>query len=130
MPQDTDIRARATEAVKSVEAGVKRTVDKVGGAARTSLSDTEMLIRRYPLESVATALVAGAALAILVSRATESRHSTLGDVRDRISRTVHDGAHSVLPAFERMVDAVSSMSPRDGVLDKLASLGRSLGIVR
>lgn len=91
------------------------------------------LINRHPIEATAIALLAGVGLALLISqgrrpsrRSSEQSWFDPSTAAENAMSSVRSTASPVLPAVERMVEAVADMSSRSAPIDRVVEMWRSL----
>lgn len=100
-------------------------------------------IRSHPLPAIAVAAIVGAAVAIALTPA--SRHSrsaplpawapdgtrtNFGEMAQELQRTASTNGSSLLSAFERVVDAVSTIDPKSSLTPTLEKAGAWLTSMR
>ncbi len=96
------------------------------------MSSISALISRHPIEAAALALLAGAGLAILISKSGDNQKSSNatryndGSTADDLMSSARSAVSPILPAVERMVEAVADMGVNSGPFDRVVQMWRSL----
>jgi len=141
-----DLASLVAEVAQVVEARAMQAKDATVEAVDTGLGATRECIRSYPVASIATATVIGAALATLLVPSRPQRSGvarlrawapdiTRADLREmagELQRTASRNLNgsSLLPTFERVVDSVSSIDPKTTLTPALEKAGSWLSSLR
>jgi ElaB/YqjD/DUF883 family membrane-anchored ribosome-binding protein len=124
---------------------LQQRAEQVREAAASGVEFAQTTIRRHPIETLAAATAAGALVAVLLTRPTHragyaSRfgamagsglsRADLSHFADRIGRSMKHSAAPVMPAVERMMEAVTNFQPTASAggipWDRLTSLWRTI----
>ena len=141
------VRADLARLVADVTSVVAARASQVGGAAveggEAGVDFARDTIRSHPIPAVALAAVAGAAIAVLMvpssrqprsgrlaERASDLTRTSFGDMAQGLQRSASSTGSSLLSAFERVVESVSSIDPQSSITPTLEKAASWLGSLR
>ena len=137
----SDLAALVAEVKRVAEARASQVKDAAIDGAEASVDFARDTIRSHPIPAIAIAAVVGAAIAVALTPAVQKPRSrladwapditrtNLGEMAQGIQRSASSTGSSLLSAFERVVNSVSTIDPKSSLtptLEKAAAWLNSL----
>ena len=137
-----DLAALVAEVKRVAEARASQVKDAAIDSAEAGVDYARDTIRSHPIPAIAIAAVVGAAIAValtpavqkprlrMVDWAPDITRANLGEMAQGIQRSASSTGSSLLSAFERVVDSVSTIDPKSSLTPTLEKAGAWLSSLR
>lgn len=138
-----DLAALVADVKKVVEARASQVKHATIEGAETGAEFARDKIRAHPIPAIAIAAIVGAAIAVALTPAPhrsrtarlgdwspDITRASLGDMAQGLPRSASSNGASLLSAFERVVDSVSTIDPKSSLTPTLEKAGAWLNSMR
>lgn len=137
-----DLVTLVADVKRVVEARASQVKDAAIDGAEAGVDFARDTIRSHPIPAIAIAAVVGAAIAVALTPAVQKPRSrlpdwapditrtNLGEMAQGLQRSASSTGSSLLSAFERVVDSVSTIDPKSSLTPTLEKAGAWLSSLR